>query len=594
MKIYWKTAADGSFGTAGNWNPAQVPGAADIAEITATGSAYTVTVANSPTVLGIVTSADATLFVQGGTFINAMQGTAIGANRGLIDVDSDATLVLGGTVNNIGTIQLLGAGTATQLNFLSGATLKGGGLIATTDNSNNQIDGAFTNVDNSIAGAGTIAAAIHNQKAGVINASLGSALTLSGSIANAGELEATGDGGLAISTTVTNTSTGVISAASSKTVGLVGAIIRGGTLTGDGEFDVTGDATLDGGNAVVPTNTILTLASDLTVQEGSNNLTLLGTINNTGHITVAGIDSPATLIMGAAGKSVTVTLKRKGVVTLDGAVNSRISGAGFDAPAVTLMNVDNTIEGTGIIGGDGLKLNNGAAGVIDALFFNSPLIIDTADRTITNAGKMQAEPGAELVIASPLSNTGMLLSSGVQSLVLVESTSTGGSAIINGTGLVEFGAATTTGVKFAVGATGQLMLDDSIHYKGTVSGFGQNTTQSIDLVDVAFTGSTTKSFAAGVLTVNDHAGDIAHIKFAGSFTLASFKLQDDGHGGTLITDPPVAKSASSDGTGFGLPGLFAQHIASSFPTLIGSIVSNAWMEASHAANPQPLLAHPHA
>jgi hypothetical protein len=78
-----------------------------------------------------------------------------------------------------------------------------------------------------------------------------------------------------------------------------------------------------------------------------------------------------------------------------------------------------------------------------------------------------------------------------------------------------------------------------VHYKGTISGFGQNTTQKIDLADVSFSSAATKTLAAGVLTVDDHAGHAAHIKFAGSLTLAKFAFQDDGHGGTLIGYSPA-------------------------------------------------------
>ena len=123
-------------------------------------------------------------------------------------------------------------------------------------------------------------------------------------------------------------------------------------------------------------------------------------------------------------------------------------------------------------------------------------------------------------------------------------------------------------------------------YKGAISGFGGNTTESIDLVDVGFSSATTKSFAGGVLTVDDHAGHAAHIRFAGSFTLASFGLQDDGHGGTLITDPLAVESAPS-------ASLLGQHIAASLPAFVGDVTSHAWMDVSQAANPPPLLSHPH-
>ena len=76
------------------------------------------------------------------------------------------------------------------------------------------------------------------------------------------------------------------------------------------------------------------------------------------------------------------------------------------------------------------------------------------------------------------------------------------------------------------------------HYTGTISGFGTNTTQSIDLTDIQFA-TATESYANGTLTIKDGLGDVAHIKFSGTHTLASFNFQDDGQDGVLITDPPV-------------------------------------------------------
>jgi hypothetical protein len=61
------------------------------------------------------------------------------------------------------------------------------------------------------------------------------------------------------------------------------------------------------------------------------------------------------LVAGAAGTLTKVTLDGKGEVTLDDSFYTTISGAGFDAPVVTLVNLDNTIDGSGTIGSDGLK-----------------------------------------------------------------------------------------------------------------------------------------------------------------------------------------------------------------------------------------------
>jgi len=111
-----------------------------------------------------------------------------------------------------------------------------------------------------------------------------------------------------------------------------------------------------------------------------------------------------------------------------------------------------------------------------------------------------------------------------------------GTGTASDTGEIEFGAAASTSTKFYSGIAAELILDDSVQYTGTISGFGA--AQSIDLADIN-EATATLSFSGGVLTVNDHEGDIAKIKFSGSYVLGDFHIANDGGGGTLLTDPPV-------------------------------------------------------
>jgi hypothetical protein len=106
----------------------------------------------------------------------------------------------------------------------------------------------------------------------------------------------------------------------------------------------------------------------------------------------------------------------------------------------------------------------------------------------------------------------------------------------SGTAQVEFAAASSNNTKFTASSGETLFLDDSVKYTGTVFGF--TGTDHVDLADVAFA-TATESFSNGVLTVNDHHGHVANIRFNGSYTLANFNLTGDGNGGTLITDPPT-------------------------------------------------------
>ena len=131
-------------------------------------------------------------------------------------------------------------------------------------------------------------------------------------------------------------------------------------------------------------------------------------------------------------------------------------------------------------------------------------------------------------------------------------------------------------------------FDPALVLSGTIFGFGANTSQRIDLVDIDFASASegyAGSNASGRLTVSDSSGDSVTLNFAGKYTSASFALKNDGFGDTLITDPPAAanpyvRSAS----------LFGSYIASSFvaaPGAFGGSLITALMAAE-----MPLVAHP--
>ena len=75
----------------------------------------------------------------------------------------------------------------------------------------------------------------------------------------------------------------------------------------------------------------------------------------------------------------------------------------------------------------------------------------------------------------------------------------------------------------------------------------------IDLGDIAFGANTTLGYAAngansgGLLSVSDGT-HIANIALLGQYIASSFATASDGHGGTLISDPPV-----SSGSGLATP-----------------------------------------
>jgi hypothetical protein len=130
------------------------------------------------------------------------------------------------------------------------AILQGGGKLILSNSSgstnifgNGTGNSTLTNVDNTISGFGTINETLVNQSKGVIDAnSSGSSLFLYGMVSNAGTLEATSGGGLAVLNTITDSSSGVVGAFGVGSTLNVAASVIGGTLetSGGGQIQVTG------------------------------------------------------------------------------------------------------------------------------------------------------------------------------------------------------------------------------------------------------------------------------------------------------------------------------------------------------------------
>jgi hypothetical protein len=105
----------------------------------------------------------------------------------------------------------------------------------------------------------------------------------------------------------------------------------------------------------------------------------------------------------------------------------------------------------------------------------------------------------------------------------------------------EISSASVDAVTFT-GNTGTLQLDQSQSFAGTVAGFGAE--NQIDLADISFWANTTLGYSpnaannAGILSVSDGT-HVANIALLGQYMASSFVMASDGHGGTLINDPPA-------------------------------------------------------
>ena len=103
------------------------------------------------------------------------------------------------------------------------------------------------------------------------------------------------------------------------------------------------------------------------------------------------------------------------------------------------------------------------------------------------------------------------------------------------------------------GSTGVLVIENASNFTGVISGFTGNGTlagsDQIDLKNIDFnSGSFSSSFANNTLSLSDGTHS-ASFRFNGSYSSANFSLVSDGHGGTIVYDPPVPNLDAALGSG---------------------------------------------
>jgi hypothetical protein len=279
---------------------------------------------------------------------------------------------------------------------------------------------------------------------------------------------------------------------------------------------------------------------------------------NTGNVLING-----TLAVDVS----TLTFSGAGTVTLAGAT---IEGS---ATGETLVNDGETISGTGTIGdGSGNLALDNAGGTIQAA--GGTLVLDTGT-TITNAGTLNATSGATLRIDDPITGTG--------------------SATIGTGATLELAASDSESITFS-SSTGELILDNPSTFSGQIFNFTGNGSLSgsdqIDLKDINYN-SVHDSYASGVLTVTDGV-DTAKLDFNGSYTLANFDFASDGHGGTIVYDPPVI---SEPDTVFGAQAMLG-YVSNQLPdnghgpniALLGNYIASSFATANEGHGGGPIIA----
>jgi len=156
-----------------------------------------------------------------------------------------------------------------------------------------------------------------------------------------------------------------------------------------------------------------------------------------------------------------------------------------------------------------------------------------ATGTVINGGNEQVLSGGTAAGATVEGGGFLVVSSGG---------SVNGATISSATTEIQSGGLTGANpITYAGGAA--LVLDASANFSGTIAGFTGG--DFLDLKDIAFGSITSMNFVeagnnlSGTLTVTD-GSHTANLTLLGNYSLSQFTSASDGHGGTVITDPPAS------------------------------------------------------
>jgi len=219
---------------------------------------------------------------------------------------------------------------------------------------------------------------------------------------------------------------------------------------------------------------------------------------------------------------------------------------------------------------------------------------------IFSGGVLETTGSGAAIIAGYAINSGIMLASGASSVLEFtdDATVTGGGIVEIDNGLVRIQGSGSENVDFLSGGSGGLQIDNDSSsvsaYDGTISGFGTNDKQYIDLRFVTFTssGAFTDSFAGGTLTVSSGGVVVAEINLSGTYSPTDFRFTS-GPGDTVeITDPPAGTVTGGAVTTLvcNVP-LLGSYMASLFAVPEGQV--GAQTATAEATPSQAVLTHPH-
>lgn len=294
------------------------------------------------------------------------------------------------------------------------------------------------------------------------------------------------------------------------------------------------------------------------------------TITNTGSAFILGSGSAARIELAGAtisGGRLQTTGANAAIEVVSGS-NAIQAGTIVSGSVVKVANGTRlTLSGDTVGSGATVSASGGATVVLSGLVAASGTLTLNGVTSIGLGATLETLSGGTALLGGTIINSGTLFASGADSFIEIL-----GGATINGGGIVQIGdgvvdiqsQADTENVVFVAGGTGGLEIDDSTFlifptqgFGGTISGFGQNIHQFIDLTAVTSNSTVSATYTStgansGVLTVTSGLlglplveVTVAQISFVGQYSTSSFKIGSVPGGTVEITDPPVAQPGST-------------------------------------------------
>jgi hypothetical protein len=315
---------------------------------------------------------------------------------------------------------------------------------------------------------------------------------------------------------------------------VMGALALDGTLGGTGQVAVAIGGVLSGSGSLG-----LSVLDGGRIDARGGTLTLGGTLSGNGGLVA---DAGAVLQIDAALSRIGGEVSGAGTLLVSKAV-ALTAGASLD-----VAHLVDTASNFHLAAGEHVTNQAGNSFVVQAGKFWNVQLTGAGGTSFTNAGSFATEGrgtdtvsvafinsgnvsvgSGTLAFIGPLTNSGVISADG--GTVTFRLALNGGTLDIGSGGSASLlqGAYAAANVDFQTG--GELLdLSDPMAFHGTIADFAGG-----DRVDLLNTVETSYSFSNGVLTVKDGTQTVASLHFAGSYTMASFTLNTDGHGGTVIS-----------------------------------------------------------